>query len=512
MPAPDAETPQPNVMGAGSMRLLPLKTWGLVCLTGVGAGLAGGLLMRLLRLIQHLAWPYRPGFDFVDATRLAPAWHRIGVVLGAGVLTATVPWLLRKNLGGGHGGDLAEKIWFGSGKLDPIRTAVRAILSIVIVGMGASLGREAAPKQAGALIASLLSGWARLPHSQRRLLAACGAGAGIAAVYNVPVGGGLFTLEVLLGSLSLSLVPPALVASLIAVAVSWLLLPDAPTYDIAHWTVDPALIGFAVVAGPIAGAVSIAYVRLIAFADRQTPSGASAFLAPLAVFAALGALALPFPELLGNGKDVVQETFTSAPTLPVLAVLVLLKPLATAACLGSGAPGGLFTPTMTLGAVLGAALGLVWLSVWPGGPVGPYAAVGSAAVLAAATQGPLSAIVLTLELTRRLDWIIVPVAIGVAGATASARALEVRSIYSARIHLGRLATAGGVNTVSSAARIAELMRALLDAEGAPVRVTGQDGQILGEVTAADIHDPPPNARPLETATAADFVEGQIQRS
>ena len=92
----------------------------------------------------------------------------------------------------------------------PVPTLVRAILSIVIVGMRASLGREAAPKQIGALAAGLLTHWIRMPAPQRRLLAACGAGAGIAAVYNVPFGGAMFALEVLLGTVALPLVPPAL--------------------------------------------------------------------------------------------------------------------------------------------------------------------------------------------------------------------------------------------------------------------------------------------------------------
>ena len=126
----------------------------------------------------------------------------------------------------------------------------------------------------------------------------------------------------LLGSLSLSLVPPAIAASLIAVAVSWLFLPNAPTYSIEHWTVDTSLVAFAVVAGPIAGGVSALYVRLIAFADRQIPRGAWSVATPLAVFAVLGMLALPFPELLGNGKDLVQETFTGSLALPLLAALI----------------------------------------------------------------------------------------------------------------------------------------------------------------------------------------------
>ncbi|HEY2050138.1 MAG TPA: chloride channel protein [Caulobacteraceae bacterium] len=508
MAKPDEEAPQANVMGQGSMRVLSPRLWALICLTGAGAGLAGGLLLELLRLVAHLAWPYPPGGDFVAAVRAAPPLRRSGVVFGAGLLTAFVPLILRRTLGGGHGGDLAQKIWFDAGHLSPVRTSIRAVLSIVIVGMGASLGRESAPKQSGALAGSLLGRWGHLPPSQRRLLVACGAGAGVAAAYNVPVGGALFALEVLLGSLSLSLVPPAIATSVIAVAVSWLFLPNAPAYSIEHWTVDSRLVTFAIVAGPIAGVVSALYVRLIAFADRQIPRGAWSVAAPLVVFAGLGALALPFPELLGNGKDLVQQTFAGSLALPLLAALIVLKPIATAACLGSGAPGGLFTPTMTLGAVLGAALGLLWLSIWPGGPVGPYAAVGAAAVLAAATQGPLSAIVLSIELTRRLDWIILPVALSVATATATARAMETRSVYSARVHLGRLAIDSAENSVSAAARVAELMRALLKANGAPVKVVGQDGQVMGEVTAAILVDPPAQARPLETAAAADFVGAQ----
>jgi H+/Cl- antiporter ClcA len=100
--------------------------------------------------------------------------------------------------------------------------------------MGAALGREAAPKQAGGLIADMLADWTALPDGQRRLLVACGAGAGIAAVYNVPFGGALFALEVLLGTLSLPLVAPALATALVATVVSHLLLPDRRRMPFRH--------------------------------------------------------------------------------------------------------------------------------------------------------------------------------------------------------------------------------------------------------------------------------------
>jgi chloride channel protein, CIC family len=110
-----------------------------------------------------------------------------------------------------------------------LRTLGSALLSVVIVGMGVSLGREGAPKQAGAVFANFFSDRTRLSDEQRRLLVACGAGAGMGAAYGVPLGGALFALEVMRGMLALRYVLPALFASLVATAVSWVALPDVPT-------------------------------------------------------------------------------------------------------------------------------------------------------------------------------------------------------------------------------------------------------------------------------------------
>src|SRR6201992_4375039 len=127
-------------------------------------------------------------------------------------------------------------IWFYAGRMPALRTLGSAILSVLIVGMGVSLGREGAPKQAGAVFANLFSDRGRLSDEQRRLLVACGAGAGLSAAYGVPLGGALFSMEVLRGVLALRYVLPALFTSVIATAVSWWFLPDAPTYLIPSRT------------------------------------------------------------------------------------------------------------------------------------------------------------------------------------------------------------------------------------------------------------------------------------
>ena len=350
----------------------------------------------------------------------------------AGALTGGAQLALVR-LTSGNGIDITEAIWFNAGRLPVLRTLGSAVLSVIIVGMGASLGREGAPKQFGAVIANLVSDRGKLSDEQRRLLVACGSGAGMASAYGVPLGGALFALEVVRGALALRMVLPALLTSLVATAISWLVLPDAPTYTIPEFQHSLSVSLWALPAGAIAGLVSVAYVRLIAFADRNKPKGWYRLLAPVLALSMLGGLSIAFPQLLGNGKEVSQLAFDAQVAPSLLLALLLLKPLATALCLGSGAPGGLFTPSLALGALLGGLLGHLWSYLWPGTPVGLFSVIGAAAVLAATTQGPISAVVLMMELTGRDRSFIVPLLLAVVVATMVSRSLELRSIYEARL-------------------------------------------------------------------------------
>jgi H+/Cl- antiporter ClcA len=405
-----------------------LGFWAAVLLTGAGAGIAAVVLTLLLQAVQHLVWP---GPNLIDAAVKASAWRHIGVLLSAGALTGLGQIILRR-LTSGNGIDITEAISEFAGRLPALRTLGSALLSIVVVAMGASLGREGAPKQVGAVLANALSDRAHLSDEQRRLLVACGAGAGMSAAYGVPLGGALFALEVLRGVLALRLILPALLACAVAAGVSWLALPNAPTYLIPAYPSSPSVLTWAVIAGPIAGLVSIGYVHLIAWADRNKPAGWRRLIAPIVALGLLGAAAIQFPQLLGNGKDIAQLAFTNQVAPGLLVTLLLLRPLSTIFCLGSGVPGGLFTPSLALGALLGGVLGLAWSSVWPGTPPGLYAVLGAAAVLAATTHGPISAVVLMMELTGRDRSFVLPLLLIVVTATVVARTLDPRSIYDAR--------------------------------------------------------------------------------
>lgn len=524
------EALQPNLYPGSGIRVLSARFWALVALTGIGAGIAAGALMQLLRAVQHVSWAYSSG-TFLDAVERHGAAWRVLVLLAAGVVAGIYRWLMKLNPGG-HGGELAARLWFHSGRVPALPTLSRAVLSIVLVGMGVSLGREAAPKQAGAVVASLLSAWGRLSPAERRLLAACGAGAGMGAVYNVPFGGALFALEVLLGTLALPLVPPVLACSLIATGVSWLVMPAdmpayrLPTYHIPAYHVAPPTVVWALWAGPLAGLAAILYIRAIAWADARKPKGWPRLAVPILVFAALGGLAVPFPQLLGNGRDIVQQMFTGRVGLPLLLAVAFLKPAATTACLGSGAPGGLFTPTMAYGAAVGGVLGVLWGWLWPGAPLGAYAVIGSAAVLAAAMQGPIASLVLVLELVHHFA-LALPLMLAILGAVGVARRFEPRSIYSGRIHLGQQAAddkapprplafadlvSRAFEPISAATPYPEILREIVKRGGpsrgsgaGPLYVVDEEGRLVGAISAEKLCEAGPENPLLETAVADDLA-------
>jgi CIC family chloride channel protein len=410
-----------------SPRAVPF--WSAVLLTGVGAGIAAAGLTTLLFAIQHRAWP---AAHILDAAEQAGPWRHILILLGAGMLTGAGQLLLRR-LASGNSIDITEAITRFAGRMPALRTLGSAVLSVVVVGMGASLGREGAPKQAGAVIANALADRTMLSDEQRRLLVACGAGAGMAAAYGVPLGGALFAVEVLRGVLALRLILPALLASAAAAGVAWALaLPNEPTYVIPSFALSASAICFALAAGPVVGVASVGFVRLIEWADRHKPTGYLRVIAPVAGLGLIGALSIPFPQLLGNGKDVAELAFTGQVAPVSLLVLALLRPLAAALCLGSGVPGGLFTPSLASGALLGGLLGTAWWWLWPGVPAGLCAIVGAAALLAATTRGPVSSVILMIELTGHDRSFILPVLLAVITATVVARTLDARSIYDAR--------------------------------------------------------------------------------
>jgi len=407
-----------------------MRFWVLVALIGVCAGLGGGVALKFLELVEHLVWGYKHGF-LLGAIERTSALHRV-VALALGGVIAGLGSLLLMRLKSGM--EVSEALWLRDGRMPLLPTIARAVDSLVAVGFGASLGLEAAPQQIGASFASAASDWARLPTWQRRLLVASGAGAGMAAVYNMPLGGALFAVEVMLGSITLPLVLPALVMTVAATASAWIVLGNVPTYFAPSFTVHASQIVWAIIVGPLAGLVGVVWIRIVARAYAARPKlPLRRALAPPLVFTALGLVAIKYPQLLGNGKSMVQIALLGRLSIGLFAALLVLKPLMTGGAVGSGVPGGLFTPTLAIGTMLGGVAGSLWIHLWPGASVGSYAFIGGAAMLGAAMQGPISAVVMVLELAPGGTGVVVPIVIAVAGGTIVARIVGEHSIFAVRV-------------------------------------------------------------------------------
>lgn len=404
--------------------------WIAIVVTGVAAGVGAMAMMAILRAVQHAGFGYQLG-DYSAAVARHGDLRRVVVVTIGGAVAGVGGWFLRRT--GGTGGEPTTAVWTKKPDLSLPRTIVSGALSEVVIGMGGSLGREAAPQHLGAASGSWLGRRLGLTAEQRVVLVACGAGAGVGAVYNVPLAEALFAAELYLGSFSLVAIVPALVTSAVATAVAWITLRPQFLYHLPTAAFPSArLIVFALVAGPVLGMAAAAYVRLIAWSNDHRPTNGLLLVEPVVAFFALGWAATEYPLLLGNGRDLAQFAFSGSGLLATLAVLAALKPAVTAMCLGSGASGGLFTPTFSFGAVLGLAMGQVWSIAWPGGSAATYALIGAGAMIGAAMKAPVAGSAFAIELTGTANASIVVIVLAVAGATMVAHHLGPSSIYSAR--------------------------------------------------------------------------------
>lgn len=415
--APAGEQPPirpPQISPAGSVPRLLAAT----LLTGLAAGLGGMLLGMLLHAVQHLAYGYSlgqiiSGESFLEGVEAASGERRLAVLVICGFIAGGGWWLIYR-----YGQPLVsvkQAVQDPATRMPVVTTTAHSALQIITVALGSPLGREVAPREVGALIASRLSLRLGLAPEQHRLIVACGAGAGLAAVYNVPLGAALFVLEVLLGTFAWPAAAVALAACCIGAVVAWLGLGIAIQYSVPAMSVSASLIVWAVVTGPLFGCAAYAFVRLTTAAREHAARGWQLPVAAVLNFTIVGLLAMYLPALLGNGKGPAQLGFNNELTVGIAALLLVLKVAVTSSSLRAGASGGLLTPGIAIGALLAIVLGGVWSLIWPDAPPGAYAVIGAAAFLAASMSMPLTAIVLIVEFTRVDQGFLVPIILAVAG-------------------------------------------------------------------------------------------------
>ncbi|MET3449967.1 chloride channel protein [Curtobacterium sp. 1544] len=393
-------------------------------LVGVAGGIAGVSVWLALQLIQFVAFGY-PFGGHLEAADAPSALNRFLALVAAGVLTGFAWWALRR-----WGCPIVSVPAAVGGKRMPsLATVANAGVQILAVGLGASIGKEVAPREIGAWLAQLVTARAGLTGRETKILVACGAAAGLAAVYDVPLGGALFAVEVLLGELTFATALPAFATSAVAAFVARLVIPDEVLYHVPAMHLSPSLLVWAVIVGPVLGFAGVGFVKLTNRLQGLAPKGWHLLVVLPVVFAMVGLIAVPFPEILGNGRALGLVAMNSsldagsvAGLSPIVFLLVLgvIRTITTSATIGAGAVGGTLTPSIAIGSAVGGGLGGLWLLLWPtdGPSLTAFAFIGAAAFLATTMRAPFTALVLVVEFTQQGTDILIPSLLAVSGSVA----------------------------------------------------------------------------------------------
>ena len=325
-----------------------------------------------------------------------------------------------------------EAVVLGDGKISVRRSLVKCLSSLVTIASGGSIGREGPLVQLSSVVASLAGRFRKWTTPRLRLLVGCGAAAGIASAYNAPIAGALFVAEIVLGSVAMEIFGPLVFSSVIATLTVRGFLGGDPLYGIpafrlnGNWEIVPYLL-----LGLLTGAIAPWFIRLLHTSEEWAGRiKAPIYLKMCAGGLIVGALAVFHPEVCGNGYSIVSGILRGEWIWQTLAVILIFKVVATAATFGSGAVGGVFTPTIFIGASLGFLFGSGTQHLTGSTIVNPsaFALVGMGAFLAAATHAPIMAIIMIFELT--LDYqIILPLMLACVVAYYTSVSIDKRSIY-----------------------------------------------------------------------------------
>jgi CIC family chloride channel protein len=483
-------------------------------LVAIAIGLLGGLgavgFRECIRLFQAVAW--QTDSVTLDYLRDLPIWWKVLTPAVGGLIVGVIIVRFAAEAKGHGVPEVMEAVALRGGRIRPRVVVAKLIASGVCIASGGSVGREGPIVQIGSAIGSSVGQWLRVGERRMRTLVGCGAAAGIAATFNAPVAGALFAVEIILGDFGVTQFSPIVISSVTATVVSRHFLGDFPAFEVPAYSLVSANELFAYGAlGIIAGLVALIFVRTLYGAeDLFDKLSVPAFLKPAIGGVLIGVIAIRFPEIFGVGYEAINEALTGNLGWKLLLILVMVKIVAVSLTIGSGGSGGIFAPSLFIGAMAGGAVGTVVHSLWPemSGSPGAYALVGMGAVVAAGTHAPITAIVMIFELTGDYK-IILPLMISSIIATLLATRLQKASIYTLKLLRRGVDIRGGFSAsvlshmtardamrteyaeVGRADQLMPVISRFVERPGDTVLVTDADQQLLGVITIDDI-------RPLMT--------------
>jgi CIC family chloride channel protein len=475
-------------------------------LIGFLGALASECFRRATDLLHFLATG--SDMDIIASFARLPLWQKLLVPAVGGFLAGLTLWVGNRftmRLRQKTTTDYMEAIVVGNGNISVVASLVKSTSALFSISSGASIGREGPLVQISSLVASLIGRARNFPVAHRRHLVACGAAAGIASAYNAPIAGSFFVAEIILGTVAVESLGPLILAAVVATFTAQLLHGGGPIYKSPGFTLHSYWeILFLSLMGLVSGLLAPAYLRFL----RITESLFSKFTLPPPAKLALGGaivgfLAIVSPDVCGNGQGLLNTLFRQNWFSDEILAILLLKVLATAATFGSGAVGGVFTPTLFIGASLGMLYGRSLQLIFPGLQLDPgmYGVIGMGSFIAASTGAPLMSILMGFELT--LDYTLAPLLM-----VSCVIAYYCSSIFEKRFIYGESLERKGASffnqqlaeakiadliepdpvTLPTNATFAEIAKVFVQQRLQHIYIVGRENQFLGAVSLHDIKE------------------------
>jgi CIC family chloride channel protein len=411
----------------------------------------------------------------------------------------------------GHGvPEVMAAVAMRDGRIRARVATAKAIASAICIGSGGSAGREGPIVQIGSALGSAMGQMFKISGNRLRILVGCGAAGGISAVFNAPIAGAMFAVEIILGDFGVRTLTPVVLSSVAASVTARTIIGDKAVFQVpnTYQLVSPWEIPLYLVLGAVAGLVAIVFIKTLYFSEDQFERfRIPGYLKPAIGGLALGLLAMVSMEVLADGYHGITDALAGRLDFKIVAILIFMKIAATSLTLGSGNSGGIFAPSLFVGAMLGQAFGGVMNVLFPGvtAPPGAYALVGMAAMVSGATHAPITAILIIFEMTGDYR-IMLPLMATSVAATFVANRTFPQSIYTLKLFRKGINIRQGreVNIMRSL-KVAEVMDKDYEAipQDLPLKrivdkfdethtdsmpVTYSDGSLAGVVRFSDIRD------------------------
>lgn len=410
----------------------------IMAVLGVVVGMAGGFgavgFRYLIDFFQTLA--YGGKNDLLELVVNLPWYYRVIVPAIGGLIVGPLVYFFAREAKGHGVPEVMEAVALKGGAIRKRVVVVKTLASAISISTGGSVGREGPIVQIGSAIGSTLGQVLKVSADRMRTLVGCGAAAGIAATFNAPIAGSMFALEVILGDFGLATFSPIVISSVVATAVSRAYLGDTPAFIVPVYELVSAWeLPMYLVMGIFCAAVGVLFTKTLyriedLFDEIKFPDYLKGIFGGLI----LGGGALAFPQILGVGYGAIDLALMQQMAWWLLLILVPIKILATSITIGSGGSGGIFAPSLFLGAMAGGFFGTVVNQLFPGITASPgaYSIVGMGAVVSATTHGPLAAILILFEMTGTYK-IILPLMLACIIATIASRQFFRESIYTLKL-------------------------------------------------------------------------------